>query len=260
MQYSSTHPSTEKTTSVREQSGIAYLLTGVAAFVDAIGFLTLQQLGVSYMSGNSMITGIALGQVNWTSFLSHGVAVLSFVVGILLGVLVLMQLKHWGTRFPFAIIFGLEGICILTVLLIGTSSLQKGIIPPSHVGAFYLCSALLPIAMGLQTATFQKIGGQGIRTTFVTGVLSDWTHHFIEYLSWIHTQATEQHLGQALRESMQQTVFRQLLLLSGIWGCYVVGAALGGALEQRLFLIALIFPLCAFVVLIVIDIVRPFDS
>jgi len=39
---------------VREKSWAALLLAWVAAFSDAIGFLVLQQLGASFMSGNSM--------------------------------------------------------------------------------------------------------------------------------------------------------------------------------------------------------------
>ncbi|WP_157508365.1 hypothetical protein [Ktedonobacter racemifer] len=57
-----------------------------------------------------------------------------------------------------------------------------------------------------------------------------------------------------MRESMQQASFRRLLLLSGIWGCYLVGAICGSALEQRMALTALVFPLCVLAVLIVIDV------
>ncbi|EFH80629.1 hypothetical protein Krac_1244 [Ktedonobacter racemifer DSM 44963] len=53
---------------------------------------------------------------------------------------------------------------------------------------------------------------------------------------------------------MQQASFRRLLLLSGIWGCYLVGAICGSALEQRMALTALVFPLCVLAVLIVIDV------
>ncbi len=98
-----------------------------AAFSDAVGFLILQQLGASYMSGNSMVTGVALGQENWTSVLNHGLPILSFVGGLTLGILVIMQARYWGLRFPFAVVFSLEVICLLACLLIGNSSLQKGI-------------------------------------------------------------------------------------------------------------------------------------
>ncbi len=259
MKYGLMHSADGETTVVHEQTWAAYLLAWTAAFSDAVGFLILQQLGASYMSGNSMVTGVALGQGNWTSVLNHALPILSFVVGLTLGILVIMQVRYWGIRFPFAVVFGLEVICLLTCLLIGNSSLQKGIIPPSEAGAFYLCTILISLPMGLQTATLDKIGGQGVRTTFVTGVLSDLMHSFTQYVSWLPVQSTERNFRKAVHESMQQTSFRHILLLAGIWGCYIVGAACGSVLELHLSMTALVFPLCVLVALIVIDIVRPFD-
>ena len=43
--------------------------------------------------------------------------------------------------------------------------------------------------------------------------------------------------------SMQQASFRHLLLLSGIWVAYVLGAVCGSALELRMALSALFFPM-----------------
>lgn len=59
---------------------------------------------------------------------------------------------------------------------------------------------------------------------------------------------------------MQQASFRHLLLLVGIWGCYVVGAICGSALELRMALSALAFPLLVLAVLIVLDLFRPLQQ
>lgn len=245
---------------VREQVWAAYLLALVAAFTDAIGYLTLQQLGASFMSGNSMTTGIALGRAEWMSALNHGLPILSFLIGLLLGVLVLLQLRHWGSRYGFAAVFGLESLCLLAFLLIGSGARETGVIASSQAGIFYLCVVLLTVAMGLQTATLRKIGSQSVRTTFFTGVLSDLTDAFVHYFSWLHGQITQRRFRQALSESMQQPAFRNILLLGGIWGCYLGGAVCGSTLERRLSLGALVFPLCILLLLIVVDIVRPFDQ
>jgi hypothetical protein len=84
MQQSATHPSDSAgrpqgiaPTLAREQSWAAFLLAWVAAFSDAIGFLVLQQLGASFMSGNSMATGVALGRLDGAAVLEtvsyHGI-------------------------------------------------------------------------------------------------------------------------------------------------------------------------------------------
>lgn len=249
-----------QTDAVREQTWAAYLLAWVAAFSDAIGFLTLQQLGASYMSGNSMTMGVALGRVEWPSVLNHGLPIVSFVFGLLVGALLLLQLRSWHVRSAFAAVFGLEALCMVAFFLVGNSALQKGVIPTSQPSVFYTCMVLLTLAMGLQTATIRKISGQGVRTTFITGVLSDLTDTFIRYVSWLRTQARAQGLRQAIGESIQQTAFRNLLLLGGVWACYLVGAACGSFLEALMSLGALVFPIGTLAVLIAVDLVRPFDS
>lgn len=96
-----------------------------------------------------------------------------------------------------------------------------------------------------------------MRTTFMTGVLSNWAHLVTQYLSGVRQQPREQPVGQTLRKSVQHASLRHLLLLVGIWGCYVLGAICGSALVLYMALSALAFPLFVLVVLIVLDLFRP---
>jgi uncharacterized membrane protein YoaK (UPF0700 family) len=260
MQPSTTYPSDSATALAREQSWAALLLAWVAAFSDAIGFLVLQQLGASFMSGNSMAAGVALGRLDWPSVLQRGLPILAFFLGNMLGFLVCAQVRRWGIRSSFAVVFGLEALCLLAFLLLGTHALQGGVIRPFPSGIFYGCVVLLTLAMGLQTATVRRASGQGVHTTFVTGLLSNWAQLLTQYLSWLRQQTKERQMREIVRESMQQASFRHLLLLGGIWGCYVVGAICGSALELRMALFALVFPLCVLALLIVIDVFRPFEA
>src|SRR5947209_9721172 len=194
MQHSAAHPSDSETAVAHEQSWAAFLLAWVAAFSDAIGFLVLQQLGASFMSGNSLAAGVALGRLDWASVLQRGLPILVFFLGNMLGFLVLAQVRQWGIRSSFAVVFGLEVVCMLAFLLLGTHALQGGIIRPSPPGIFYLCITLLTLAMGLQTATVRRASGQGVHTTFVTGVLGDWAQALTQYLSWWRQQSTQRQM------------------------------------------------------------------
>jgi uncharacterized membrane protein YoaK (UPF0700 family) len=192
--------------------------------------------------------------------LQRGLPILVFFLGNLLGFLVLSQVRRGGMRSPFAIVFGLEAVCLLAFLLLGSHALQGGVIRPFPSGSFAECVVLLTLAMGLQTATVQRAAGQGVRTTFVTGILSDWAHLLTQYLSWWRQQPGGLHFRQVMRHSMQQASFRHLLLLAGIWGCYVLWAICGSALEMRMALSALAFPLCVLVVLIALGVFRPMQQ
>jgi len=257
MQQSATSPTDSAMILAREQIWAALLLAWVAAFSDAIGFLVLQQLGASFMSGNSMALGVALGRLEWALMLQRGLPILTFFLGNLLGFLVLTQARRWGIRSPFAIVFGLEAACLLAFLLLGPPALEGGTIPPSRWGIFSGCVMLLTLAMGLQTATVRRAAGQRVRTTFVTGILSDWAQALTQYLSWLQQQPPEQPLGHILRQSVQLASFQHLFLLAGIWGCYVLGAICGSALELYMTLWALAFPTFVLTALLVLDVVHP---
>src|SRR5258706_9003285 len=146
-------PSDSTTAVAREQSWAALLLAWVAAFSDAIGFLVLQQLGASFMSGNSMSTGVALGRLDWASVLQRGLPIPVFLLGNVLGLLVLALVRRWGIRSPFAVIFGLEALCLLAFLLLGTHALQGGVILPFPPRIFYGCFVVLALVMGLRLVT-----------------------------------------------------------------------------------------------------------
>ncbi len=244
----------------REPDWSALLLAWAAAFSDAIGFLVLQQLGASFMSGNSLAMGMALGRLEWAAVMQRGLPILAFFLGNLLGFLVLSQMRRRGMRSSFAVVFGLEALCLLAFLLLGTHALEGGVISPSPSGIFSGCVVLLTLAMGLHTATVRRAAGQGVRTTFVTGVLSEWAQALTQYLSWLRKPAAEGQRREIVRESMQQASFRHLLLLGGVWGSYVVGAICGSALELHLALFALVFPLCVLAVLLVLDVFRPLQA
>jgi uncharacterized membrane protein YoaK (UPF0700 family) len=250
----------ETIVAIREQIWASCLLAWVAAFSDAIGFIVLQQLGASYMSGNSMSAGIAIGRADWQSAINHGLPIFSFLTGILLGNMVLRAARRRVVRSSFGIIFGLEAVCVFAFFIAGSHALQNGAIHSSETGVFYLCLILLTLAMGLQTATLRKIMNQSVRTTFVTGVLSDAADAFLSYLSWLRAQAKERGFRQTAKESLQQSSLRKFLLLGGIWSCYIFGAICGSFAEGRLSLTALFLPIGVLVALIIVDLARPFES
>ena len=63
-------------------------MTAIAGWVDAQGFLALQGIFVSFMSGNTTLLGIALAPGNWGQAGSVGLVIgLSTVAGMTYGTL-----------------------------------------------------------------------------------------------------------------------------------------------------------------------------
>ncbi|PTS89246.1 DUF1275 family protein, partial [Caulobacter sp. HMWF009] len=67
---------------------LAAALSGVAGYVDAIGFLKLGGFFVSFMSGNSTRLGVGLATGHLEAALTALVLIALFVAGVVLGALV----------------------------------------------------------------------------------------------------------------------------------------------------------------------------
>jgi uncharacterized membrane protein YoaK (UPF0700 family) len=134
---------------------LACALSALAGYVDAIGFLHLGGLFVSFMSGNSTRLGVSLADGQWeTAAGAFGLIVL-FVVGAAGGsLLVLGRGLH---RQPW--------VLFAEALLLAIAALAYAFRQPTvAIGAIVL-------AMGLENAVFQIHGGAGLGLTYVTGAL-----------------------------------------------------------------------------------------
>ena len=101
------------------------------------------------------------------------------------------------------------------------------------------------------------MSSQKVRTTFVTGILTDFGYLIAKYLLWLYEQIKARGLWFSMRESMKQISFWHALLLGSIWCFYVFGALCCGYVESHLHLLALLFPLGVIVVVIGIDVFAP---
>jgi len=134
---------------------LACALSALAGYVDAIGFLHLGGLFVSFMSGNSTRLGVSLADGQWeTAAGAFGLIVL-FVIGAAGGsLLVLGRGLH---RQPWLLF---TEASLLAIAALAYAFRQ----PTVAIGAIVL-------AMGLENAVFQIHGGAGLGLTYVTGAL-----------------------------------------------------------------------------------------
>ena len=134
---------------------LACALSALAGYVDAIGFLHLGGLFVSFMSGNSTRLGVSLANGQWeTAAGAFGLIVL-FVVGAAGGsLLVLGRGLH---RQPW--------VLFAEALLLAIAALAYALRQPT------VAIAAIVLAMGLENAVFQIHGGAGLGLTYVTGAL-----------------------------------------------------------------------------------------
>ena len=244
----------------REKAWLALALAWVAGDIDAIGYLVLFHLFTAHMSGNSVGMGLYLGQQQWGEALHRAFPIPMFIFGIALSTVLTEIVVRRGTRSSFALLIGIEAILLLIFLLFGSQVMHDGSISAGPLWEFYTLAALPAIAMGIQSATLRRVGGQTIHTTYVTGMLTRLTEEATLYALWLHDhlrRKSQVHLGKLLRVSSRQQSLNRALLFGGIWSSYIVGAIIGGYTELHWGLWSVAESLCVLSGLIVVDLIWP---
>ncbi|WP_010160439.1 YoaK family protein [Sphingomonas sp. PAMC 26617] len=128
--------------------------SSMAGYVDAIGFLKLGGLFVSFMSGNS--TRLAVGLVVDPYVARVAIGLLgAFVGGVVLGTLIAAAAGRW--RKP------------VILLVVGALLAMAGWLDTQGVAGW--ATPLMAAAMGCVNTTFQRAGEVSIGVTYMTGTL-----------------------------------------------------------------------------------------
>jgi uncharacterized membrane protein YoaK (UPF0700 family) len=128
---------------------LAGLLAGLAGMVDAIGFLRLGHLFVSYMSGNSTQFAVALGRGRVTEAGSILWLILLFVVGAAGG----QMIAHFSGHRHLTCVLAVVAVLLAAAALFATAP------------------APMVLAMGALNASMHRAGNVAVSLTFVTGTL-----------------------------------------------------------------------------------------
>jgi uncharacterized membrane protein YoaK (UPF0700 family) len=242
---------------VRNRAWLARLLALNAGFVDAVGFLVLVRLFVAHMSGNTAALGVALGERHWGEALFRASPIPAFVLGTALGAAACEIAARRGVRSTFALACGLETILLLLFLVCGYRPFHTGSLTPDLGWPFYLLAALPALAMGVQNASLRRVGGVGVRTTFVSGVLTNLAEEAVQVLFWLSDTGRRRRLGLVLRLAPRQDCFQRMTLHLSLWAAYVLGAAAGAWALGAWGLLALAAPVGGLAVLVVWGLIRP---
>lgn len=182
---------------IRQRKHLWALAAGMAmlaGYVDAIGFLRLGGLFVSFMSGNSTQLGVAIAGRTGGVAVAAGLLA-SFVLGVMLGARVALAAGAW--RKP--------AVLALVTLLLALAT-AAGTMTAASMAAL----VLLALAMGAENNVFQRGGEVSVGVTYMTGTLVK----------------LGQHLAVASAGGPRWRWLPYLLLWSGLVAGAVAGAAL----------------------------------
>jgi uncharacterized membrane protein YoaK (UPF0700 family) len=237
---------------------VALALTGIAGFVDVVGYIVLYRVFVANMTGNTIALGRGLAEGDWGLVFRRGFAIPMFVLGLIVSRLALSLSGEQHAPRAAGVLFGVEALLLVTFLVIGSQEMSQGRIRSEAGWTYYLLVALPSMAMGLQNATLTHFGPLTVRTTHVTGTLSHLADELAQYLVWLkaHTGSAGRFF-HAVRASRAQPSFRAACLLASAWLSYGAGAVLGAFLERTWQLLSLVLPVAILSVMILLLLCTP---
>ena len=247
----------------REKAGIALVLASVAGFIDAVGYITLDRLFTAHMSGNTARLGVFLGRADFPAALPMAAAVTLFVFGVALGTAAGELAVRRGVRSTTAVILGLQAVLVAAFMVYGSLVLHDAEIKSHSLRGFYVLAALAIVSLSFQTCALKQVAGKTVRTTYLTGVLTNMTQEAVNYLFWLRDgdrREREGYLDGVLGLGDRWESLGRAVLLGGIWCLYLAGAVGGSYAESLWRYGALIFPLGVLAVVILADFWRPVNA
>jgi len=212
--------------SFRLQSRLAISLSWIAGYANVIT-LTMCGVAVSHVTGNVTHVGQHLGSFNLgaLSFVAFLVVAFFFGGGGAGSMLELARLR--GFRSIYALPVASEAVVLAVVAL--TLEYQNHAIGEDR-GAVWLMSGAASVAMGIQNATITRISGAVVRTTHLTGVLTDLGLEGSQLLLWWCSKLRGGRASRprrAWRVSLRHTTTLRIALLVSIFGSFIFGVTAG---------------------------------
>jgi uncharacterized membrane protein YoaK (UPF0700 family) len=234
---------------------VALTLAVIGGFVDAIGYLMLFHLFTAHMSGNTASAGADLGQLEWSNALRSFVPIALFLIGVCVGAFIKREGIRRGLQSWFAVTCALEGLLLVALIVFGEGKNEAALAQNS--GQYVFLVALPCLAMGIQSASFQRVGSVGVRTTFVTGILTGLGEELVATIYHVRDRRQDSDTAEISVSAAMTGTLERASLFGGLWFAYLVGGIVAGVALVLWQLESLILPVIALVVLAVVDFVRP---
>lgn len=198
---------------------LGWLLAMVAGAINAGGYLAVRQY-TSHVTGivSAVADNLALGQLDLV--VDGVIGVLSFLLGAMCSGILVNFARRRALASAYALPLLLESVLILGFGLLGARMATfEGLLLPFTV-------ILLCFIMGLQNAIVTKISQAEIRTTHMTGIVTDLGIEIGRLLYWNRSrEGNDRHFVRANRD--------KLAIHATILGLFFIGGLIGALAFKR---------------------------
>jgi uncharacterized membrane protein YoaK (UPF0700 family) len=213
---------------------VALGLAFAAGSVDGIGYLLLAHVFTSHMSGNTVEFAMHIGSGNWHEAWRHFEPIVAFVLGVGTGIALTDLVVAWRASSAFALLAACEVLLLIAFAAIAHPVREWMVAFPAG-------------AMGMQNALLRRVGEHRVRTTYITGMLTNTAQGFVEFV-----------ICAFKRDRETRKKLSDVVLYGGIWCCFAAGGISGVFLELRYGTFSLLLPVCALAAMALSDALSPF--
>jgi uncharacterized membrane protein YoaK (UPF0700 family) len=189
---------------------LSFGLALVGGYGDTAGFVIAKTF-TGHVTGSLVLATVGAAAHDWGAALGHASAVVVFLAGIPLSVLLDRALAAWLSWRLLPTVMGIEVILIVTAYWASQAAALG-------TEAFVACMSL---ALGLQNGAFRRTGGISVHTTYLTGTIT----------SLIGMRMERQ--GTPPIPIAAATTEAKVRMSCGIWVAFVVGSGTGAAMVLR---------------------------
>jgi uncharacterized membrane protein YoaK (UPF0700 family) len=234
----------------RENVLLAFALAGVAGAVNAVGWL---EFGVftSHVSGHFTRVADGLARGDSAAVWKFLPLVIAFAVGAMTAT-VFVESARLLDKARYAAVLLMEAL-LLTVFAATSEFVPEG----RYAWLPQVLGCTLTFAMGLQNALVTKLSGAVVRTTHLTGMITDLSIEAVRIAFYVRErmrgQRALERLWRLSRIAGDAELAKARLHLT-IIGSFTAAGVLGGWSYARLGRVAMALPVAALVVLVVADV------
>lgn len=231
-------------------SRLALSLAWVAGYVNAAAVLTCGVV-TSHVTGHASMLGLDAARSSWVAVALMAALIGAFFVGAVISGLALElgRLRGWSSIYvlPASIELALLAAFAVGVRLHDPSATEVG-------GGLWWMATTAALAMGVQNATITRISNGIVRTTHLTGIVTDLGHESAQLAvaRRLRGQGLPARAGEPL-----PTSGRRLLLLMLLVVAFVFGSACGGWVYFQIPRWSMLGPMLLLAWIIIADIRTP---
>jgi uncharacterized membrane protein YoaK (UPF0700 family)/anti-anti-sigma regulatory factor len=245
-----------------QQARLAITLAWVAGYTNVItllmcGTVTSHVSGTTSNVGRDVVEGLRGVEGAWP-LAGYAIYLLAtFLAGAIVSGLTTELGRRRGWDSIYVLPMALQAVLLVVFTIVLRVAHENA---PAESGRLYWITGLASLAMGLQNATITRISSGVVRTTHVTGVLTDLGIEIAHFLWWMRERdlsKVEPGVRSRVRHTLAQPVVRRLALLASIMGSFAFGAALGTLAFDYARSYAMLPPVGFLLWIVMMDTLRP---